>query len=175
MTDTLATISAVKESICQELKAKYDIKLDQQNVLLRDFLLEKPTKVIINNQKAYQDHQMVKSLKFTDLKKICIQEYKYEKFEINPDQMLTTIRIWDPSSWTLSYPREITIPKKITCLELNQILIKYFPDIKVIQIIKYKEEFLSVYKLVNCNNLFLEDFKKFKVNKRYNYVVRKLV
>jgi hypothetical protein len=74
---------------------------------------------------------MVKSLKFTDSKKICVQEYKMEKLDLNPDQMLTTIRIWDPSAWTLSHAREIIIPKKISCLELNQILLKYFPDIKV--------------------------------------------
>lgn len=79
---------------------------------------------------------MVKSLKFTDSKKICVQEYKMEKFDISTDQMLTTIRIWDPSAWTLSHPREIMVPKKISCLELNQILLKYFPDIKV-NIINY--------------------------------------
>jgi len=75
---------------------------------------------------------MVKSLKFTDLKKICVQEYKIEKLDLNPDQMLTTIRIWDPSSWTLSYPREIIVPRKISCLELNQILLKHLPDIQVL-------------------------------------------
>ena len=35
----------MKESICEELKNKYKINLDKDFVLIRDYQLEKPTKV----------------------------------------------------------------------------------------------------------------------------------
>jgi hypothetical protein len=93
--------------------------------------LDKPTKVDNFLTKVFQPNQSAKLLKFTELKRICIQEYTLEKIELNPEQILTTIRIWDPATWTLSPSREIMIPKKISCHELNSLLLKYFPDIKV--------------------------------------------
>ena len=79
----------------------------------------------------FQNSQIVKALKFTDLKKICVQQYKQEKIELNSDEMITTIRLWDPSTWILSSSRQIVIPKKISCTELNILLLKDFPGIKV--------------------------------------------
>ena len=41
------TISEMKASVCEELKNKYKIILDKEFVIIRDYQLEKPTKVKI--------------------------------------------------------------------------------------------------------------------------------
>ena len=79
----------------------------------------------------FHNNISVKALKFTDLKKICVEEYKQEKLELTTDHIMTTIRIWDQSTWSLSLPRQIVIKKKISCIDLNVLLLKFFPDINV--------------------------------------------
>ena len=79
----------------------------------------------------FQNSQVIKSLKFTDLKKICVQQYTNEKIDLTSDQIMATIRVWDPSNWSLSESKEITITKKISCQELNILLLNNFPDINV--------------------------------------------
>ena len=79
----------------------------------------------------FQNNQIIKTLKFTDLKKICFQQYLDEKIDLTSDQILTTVRVWDPSNWSISKSKEITITKKISCQELNLLILKYFPEINV--------------------------------------------
>jgi len=134
-------------------KNKHQLNFDKDYVLIRDFALEKPTKV-------FQENQEIKSLKFTESKKICIQEYKNEKLETSIDKMVTTVRLWDPSKWSLTNSIEILIQKKIKCSELIPVIINYFPELIM--------EKISAYKLVNCNNLYLEDFEKLQFENLLN-------
>lgn len=72
------------------------------------------------------------NLGFTDGKKICIQEYKIEKLHYFSESIHITIREWDPSLWTISYPIEILLPRKCTLSYFGEILQKYLSHISVI-------------------------------------------
>jgi hypothetical protein len=84
-----------------------------------------------------------------------LQEYDYSTLEYIPGDIQLTIREWDPANWKVSKPFEIHFKKGTTLIELAFKLIMLFPDIK--------PESISAYKMVNGYNVYMDDFKKYKV------------
>lgn len=153
--DSQMTIGELKVFICEEIKKKLSIELDINSVLVREHVMDKPTRVLLLLTKIYRDDTLVMQYSFVDGKKICFQEYKTTKLNFDPDSNQVTIREWDPSKWTLSPPVELLVNKSITFEHLADILHEYFPHIL--------KENISAYKILNSHNLYMDNFDKFCV------------
>ena len=67
-----------------------------------------------------------------DGKEVGIQVLRDEEVEqnIDEDYLLLMVKEWDPSTWTISDPKEVFIKKNQTLNDLGTILSKVFPHIE---------------------------------------------
>lgn len=74
-------------------------------------------------------------MKFTENKKIILQEYSLSDLSFlednNNNTIQLTLREWNPGEWKMSQPVEILFKKGSTFLDLSQIIQEKFPHIPV--------------------------------------------
>jgi hypothetical protein len=142
------TFKELKEKIIIELEKK-GVKYDKDITILREYLTERPAKI-------YSESGLLRDFNFTENKKVIIQEYNYSLLKFTTTDIQLTVREWDSSKWRVSKPFEIHFKKGTTLLELAFKLAELFPEIK--------PENMSAYKMVNGFNVYMDDFKKYKVS-----------
>jgi hypothetical protein len=143
---TTQDIKDLKHQLIEEVKNKMGLELDPQYTLLREHTTERPAKIFHNDI-------FVKSLNFTENKKIIIQEYLREKISFHPEQVQVCCRLWDSSTWTLSEPVDIHVTRKSNLKILAETIHVRFPEVSL--------ENISVYKMVNGYNIYMDDVNNF--------------
>jgi hypothetical protein len=149
------SILELKKYLINELQKKGIVNFNKtEEVYIREYKNDRPTKF-------YSDISIIgKDLQFTESKKIIIQKYKQTDLSNdNFNDVQLSIRLWDPSVWKISAPYEIHFQKGTSFLEFAE---KIYPIFKNVE-----EQNMSVYKIVNDINLYMDDFKKFKVIFKY--------
>lgn len=124
---TCWNIKELKQVLIKEIKEKSSFSLDDEYVIIRESVTEKPSRI-------YHDDLLIKNLEFSENKRVILQEYRKEKnIFTNDNHLQVTLRYWDVENWKLSESYEINIEKKSNLSELGGIINSKFPDINVIK------------------------------------------
>lgn len=123
---TLAKTLDTKLIIAAKINHLYpQLNVDAQCITLREKSAEKLLQV-------YHDESILEKYSMYDGKEVAVQidsesHIKYEHDE--EDRNLLMFKEWDPSTWQLSDPKEIYIPKNATLDQLGRVLNTHFPHI----------------------------------------------